>query len=144
MTFLPTYKCDACEVESKAAWSGLPNWEVPDGWFEDSGKHFCEDCSWACDCGRCESLPSHQCLAEKTSKRSKEKAQRQDAPPKIIRNSARCKKCGDHVESEHRHDFVACKCGAIAVDGGHAYLRRAGYPEDFDDTSEVEGESFEK
>lgn len=44
---------------------------------------------------------------------------------KIVRNSARCAKCGDEVESRHRHDFVACGCGAIFVDGGTDYLRRA-------------------
>lgn len=42
----------------------------------------------------------------------------------IIRNSARCKLCGDHIESTHRHDFRSCKCGEIFVDGGKAYLRR--------------------
>lgn len=47
--------------------------------------------------------------------------------PRIIKNAARCKKCGDVIESKHRHDFVGCKCGAIAVDGGREYLRRL-YP----------------
>jgi len=42
---------------------------------------------------------------------------------KIIRNVARCKKCGDVIESKHRHDYVSCKCGAIAVDGGTCYIR---------------------
>lgn len=41
----------------------------------------------------------------------------------IVRNSARCLKCGDEIESKHRHDFVLCKCGAIFVDGGAEYLR---------------------
>lgn len=54
----------------------------------------------------------------------------------ILRNSARCRKCKDEIESKHRHDFVWCKCGAIAVDGGKAYLRRLGNPGDFEDTSE--------
>ena len=43
---------------------------------------------------------------------------------KIIKNSIKCKLCGDVIESKHRHDFVECKCGACAVDGGHDYLRR--------------------
>lgn len=49
-------------------------------------------------------------------------------PPeaKIKRNQAQCRKCNDIIESVHRHDFVSCKCGAIAVDGGKAYLRRVG------------------
>lgn len=43
---------------------------------------------------------------------------------KIKKNAARCKKCGDVIESRHVHDFVTCKCGAISVDGGHYYLKR--------------------
>lgn len=42
---------------------------------------------------------------------------------KIIRNSARCLKCKDEIESTYRHDFVSCFCGAIFVDGGKSYLR---------------------
>ena len=57
----------------------------------------------------------------------------------IFRNSAKCLKCGHEIESKHRHDYVSCKCGAIAVDGGHDYLRRS-YVEDgaFQDTSSVQ------
>ena len=40
---------------------------------------------------------------------------------KIIK---KCKLCGEVIESKHVHDFVQCKCGACAVDGGHDYLRR--------------------
>lgn len=43
----------------------------------------------------------------------------------IITNKARCRKCGDIINSIHRHDYVRCSCGAIAVDGGRSYLRRA-------------------
>jgi len=42
----------------------------------------------------------------------------------ITKNAARCKKCGDIVESRHRHDFVTCSCGQTSVDGGHDYIRR--------------------
>lgn len=42
----------------------------------------------------------------------------------VIRNAARCKVCGDKIESKTVHDFVKCSCGAIFVDGGHEYLRR--------------------
>ena len=28
----------------------------------------------------------------------------------ITKNAARCKNCGDVIESTHRHDFVSCKC----------------------------------
>ena len=43
---------------------------------------------------------------------------------KIIKNVIQCKMCGEVIESKHVHDFVQCKCGACAVDGGHEYLRR--------------------
>ena len=42
----------------------------------------------------------------------------------IIKNAIQCKLCGEVIESKHVHDFVQCKCGACAVDGGHEYLRR--------------------
>lgn len=45
-------------------------------------------------------------------------------PMRIVRNMAECRLCGDVVESKHRHDWVACSCGEIFVDGGTAYLRR--------------------
>ena len=43
---------------------------------------------------------------------------------KTIKNAIQCKLCGEVIESKHVHDFVQCKCGACAVDGGHEYLRR--------------------
>lgn len=57
---------------------------------------------------------------------------------RILRNSARCLKCHDEVESKRRHDFRRCSCGAIFVDGGHEYLRRGGDMEAFMDTSVTE------
>nr|DAR44169.1 MAG TPA: Trm112p-like protein [Caudoviricetes sp.] len=45
---------------------------------------------------------------------------------KILVNKIRCKKCGDTIESKTVHDFKFCKCGLVAVDGGHYYLRRIG------------------
>ena len=36
----------------------------------------------------------------------------------------KCLKCGDIIESVHRHDFVTCSCGNVSVDGGKDYLRR--------------------
>lgn len=57
---------------------------------------------------------------------------------KIICNKVKCLKCGDIIESTHRHDFVGCKCGAICVDGGHSYLRRVGDLENIEELSEVE------
>lgn len=48
------------------------------------------------------------------------------------RNRARCRLCGDEIESVHRHDYRACGCGAIAVDGGTDYHRAIGDPEAFE------------
>ena len=56
---------------------------------------------------------------------------------KIIKNKAKCRKCGTIIESKHRHDFVLCKCEAIFVDGGKEYLRRGGNFEDLEELSEV-------
>ena len=44
---------------------------------------------------------------------------------KIIKNAIRCNICGDEIESTNRHDYVRCRCGACAVDGGNDYLRRS-------------------
>lgn len=41
-------------------------------------------------------------------------------------NASKCGKCNDIIVSRYRHDFKFCKCGAIAVDGGNAYIRRLG------------------
>ena len=58
----------------------------------------------------------------------------------IIRNRAKCNLCNEIIESEFRHDYVQCKCGAIAVDGGKAYLRRAGQAAHITEMSEFDGE----
>lgn len=50
----------------------------------------------------------------------------------IIKNAVQCKKCGDIIESLHRHDFKRCSCGTCAVDDGHSYLRRL-FKESMDD-----------
>ena len=60
----------------------------------------------------------------------------------IIRNAAQCTKCGDVIESNHRHDFVWCSCGAIFIDGGHDYFRGGGNSEDFISLLEVSDESL--
>jgi len=57
---------------------------------------------------------------------------------RIIRNSVRCGLCGDEIESRHRHDFVQCRCGNVAVDGGHDYLRRVFSGGPYEDTSLIE------
>lgn len=58
----------------------------------------------------------------------------------IIRNAIRCNLCGDEIESKTTHDFVQCKCGACAVDGGREYLRRCGNRENITELSQVTDE----
>ena len=55
----------------------------------------------------------------------------------ITKNAIRCKKCGDIIESTSRHDFKWCSCKAVAVDGGHDYLKRTGNLGDWEDMSET-------
>jgi hypothetical protein len=62
---------------------------------------------------------------------------------RLVLNKIRCNKCGDEVESTHRHDFKRCKCGEVAADGGLDYIRRMGGREDFTELSEYEEESIE-
>jgi len=38
-----------------------------------------------------------------------------------MRNRAKCRLCGDIIESFHQHDYVRCSCDQIAVDGGNHY-----------------------
>lgn len=45
---------------------------------------------------------------------------------RIILNRIQCRLCDDIVESNHRHHFNVCKCGASAADGGTEYLGRMG------------------
>jgi len=64
---------------------------------------------------------------------------------KIISNKARCRLCGDIIESKHRHDWKSCSCGAIFVDGGHEYLRRGAKNfEDLEELSEYEDDQKEE
>lgn len=62
---------------------------------------------------------------------------------KIKSNKIRCRKCGEIIESVSVHDFKFCKCGAVAVDGGHEYLRRCGSLENFEELSEYESDATE-
>ena len=43
----------------------------------------------------------------------------------IIRNRARCKLCGDTIESTSVHDYRCCTCLALCVDGGREYIKRS-------------------
>lgn len=74
-------------------------------------------------------------ISEKLKKKYRKKQ-------KIIKNAAKCLKCGDIIESTHRHDFKFCSCGSIFVDGGKEYLRRGGELNDIEDMSEYEEEYF--
>ena len=56
---------------------------------------------------------------------------------KILVNKIRCLKCGDVLESKHRHDFKSCSCKSISIDGGHDYLRRVGDLKSYEDLSET-------
>lgn len=58
-------------------------------------------------------------------------------------NRIRCKFCGDIITSTHRHDFKWCKCGRVAVDGGHDYRRRCGNHGDWEELSVVEDDGKE-
>lgn len=40
-----------------------------------------------------------------------------------MRNRAKCKLCGDIIESLHDRDCVECSCGEISVDGGAEYYK---------------------
>lgn len=44
----------------------------------------------------------------------------------IIRNSAFCGACGEHIVSRGQHGYTACGCGESSVDGGAFYLKRSG------------------
>ena len=62
---------------------------------------------------------------------------------KIKSNKIRCGRCGEMPGSVSAHDFKFCKCGAVAVDGGHEYLRRCGSLENFEELSEYEPDAAE-
>ena len=42
-----------------------------------------------------------------------------------MKNKAKCKLCGDMIESWFKGDLRPCKCGEIAVDGGDAMYAMA-------------------
>ena len=56
----------------------------------------------------------------------------------IRRNSVRCLVCGEHIESQHRHDFKFCGCGNVAVDGGTDYRRRVYRSDRWEETSDYD------
>lgn len=54
----------------------------------------------------------------------------------IYINALVCLKCKDYIRSTNKHNYVPCKCGAVAVDGGSWYLKRVGRPDDYVDVIE--------
>lgn len=58
---------------------------------------------------------------------------------RLVRNAACCRRCGEEIESTHRHDFKWCSCKGIFVDGGLSYARRGGeLIGDYDELSEYD------
>lgn len=57
-----------------------------------------------------------------------------------MKNRAKCKKCHSIIESFHSTDYVLCKCGEIAIDGGEALLC---YAIDFSNFLRVDDEGRE-
>lgn len=55
-------------------------------------------------------------------------------------SKARCKLCGDVIESKHRYDIVMCKCGEIFLDGGDEYIRK-GAKTDLNNIEMIEDDS---
>lgn len=43
---------------------------------------------------------------------------------RIIRNAAKCRLCGDVIESKRLYDNQTCQCGEISVEGGTNYIGR--------------------
>jgi len=57
----------------------------------------------------------------------------------IVRNSCRCRSCGDEIVSRAKHEMTYCKCGAIFTSGGTRHIRRGGALQMIDDTSVYSG-----
>lgn len=60
---------------------------------------------------------------------------------KLIKNSFQCLLCNDVLVSLHRHDFKACSCGKMMIDGGTSYVRIMGNLEKIKDLCEYEDDT---
>ena len=66
---------------------------------------------------------------------------------KYYKNKIKCSKCGNIIESKHRHDFAACYCSngdlTCFTDGGvnNGYIRRGGESENI--VEEIKPEEYE-
>jgi hypothetical protein len=58
-----------------------------------------------------------------------------------MKNRAKCKLCGDILESFHRYDYMSCKCGEISIDGGLDALHC--YAKDFSNFIRIDDEGNE-
>lgn len=56
----------------------------------------------------------------------------------IVRNCIRCKICGDIIESVDINDKKTCRCGAVSISGGHEYISRIGYFDNYEELSVIE------
>ena len=58
---------------------------------------------------------------------------------KLIKNSAKCLKCGHIVVSAYKDDCVTCICKNLTIEGGTMYLQRtARFPKEVEELSEWE------
>ena len=58
----------------------------------------------------------------------------------ILINEIKCNVCGTHIKTNTGYKLTYCECGAVAVDGGDAYVRILGYKENWDYVEEEKGE----
>ena len=54
---------------------------------------------------------------------------------KVLRNKAKCKKCGQEIESGF-HDAVSCLCASIMVSGTGSNAQQFGSPDVLEDRSD--------
>ncbi len=57
---------------------------------------------------------------------------------KVLRNSAKCLKCGDVLASLSKYALIECSCGALAISGGLSRLERYGKKGDYVEKSLIE------
>jgi hypothetical protein len=57
---------------------------------------------------------------------------------KIIKNSVKCKKCGDEIESTFVNNLAVCECGEVAIAGACNELIRYNDVDEYYDTSILE------
>jgi len=63
---------------------------------------------------------------------------------KILKNCAKCNKCGEVLVSKTELGMVRCKCGAVEIGGGKKRLIRYGRGEDYTEKSMVETNKYNR